>query len=632
MISILSYALLLPFFTLPTLADSIAPVTTLNKDPSTPNGNYNWYTTPVNMTLTATDLESGVKEINYKIDTSSWQKVEYEDTLNLAPNPSFETSDSASNLNTKDWQKVLQDEQTIYSRDTSVYKSGFDITSIKVSSSGPGWHSISHPDNIAVSSSYSNMSSSVWVKTENASGSVYFKIHAVNIDGTPFEISQSSHISGTKDWTLLSSDFVVNVDNAVGVYMEIGIEGSGTVWIDAANINESITSQNTSFAIGTDGTHTLSYYSVDQAGNTESTKSTSLKVDQTPPGNWHDSGATRGLLGTSYQLWVYTTVEDATSGLSVFTDKYQYHTELNTGFGRYSNILSCSSSWNSDSWVILISPPFSPGVKSAYLLTPKTSFCNTNWNNPKIVRFYAEDMAGNKATKDFVINGPWIRSKGGGIVKADYGVDMLSEAKGDNTDGLIEAGNTQIDFFTSSKDWKIKNALPLEEYTYDKLYSMVGSKTDTSSLPSSNGLFKIDGNFTLNSSKIPSGYSSNTLSQIIFINGNLEIQTNLIINSNSTLLFIVSGDVKIKKNVTEINCGIFTDQNFYTAYDIVEGDSTEVLVLKGLFTAKEFVFQRTLQGTNNNDIPSEDFTYEPKYGLKLRDYLGKSSVRWLGDE
>jgi hypothetical protein len=43
--------------------------------PSTPNGNAGWYVTPVDVVLSATDLESGVKEINYKIHRGYWHKI-----------------------------------------------------------------------------------------------------------------------------------------------------------------------------------------------------------------------------------------------------------------------------------------------------------------------------------------------------------------------------------------------------------------------------------------------------------------------------------------------------------------------------------------------------------------------------
>jgi len=68
--------------------------------------------------------------------------------------------------------------------------------------------------------------------------------------------------------------------------------------------------------------------------------------------------------------------------------------------------------------------------------------------------------------------------------------------------------------------------------------------------------------------------------------------------------------------------------DFYTAYDITEGEGAPTLVLQGIYSANKFWFQRTLQGTNNTKYPSEDFTYQPKYITAMRSYLGTNSILW----
>ncbi len=636
MTALVSTALLCIIMTPSTLAETTAPVTTLTKSPALPNGKNNWYVTPVSINLSATDLESGVQTINYKIDTGIWQTATFNDTLNLAPNPSFEQGDTSSSIDTLDWDIGATDAQTTYTKDFSNYLTGFETASIKISSTNSTWHSINNSVSYAVSSPYSNMSAEVWVKTESvtASPGVYFKIYSVNQDTagniTYGLIGQSSALTGTNEWTKISGNFVVNSSTAIGVYIEPGLSGSGTAWFDAVNISQSISTQEANFSVSADGNHTVYYYSTDRAGNTETTRSTTLKVDQTPPGNWHNSGAFRGLLGSNYQLWVYTEVDDPISGISTFTDKYQIRTELHPEFGKYSNILDCGSTWQANNWLFLISPPFLPGVHSAYLLAPKTSFCNSNWNICKTIRFYSEDLAGNTSTKDLCINGPWIKIRGGGIVGSKYGIDMLSEAEGDNTDSVIEAGNTQIDFFTSSHDWKITNNPPTYSVGYNDLIGRVKSYSDMgSSLPMSDGVFRKNGNLTLNDSTIPSNYGSAVFKNIVFVNGNLTIDKNTAVSNSSAVLFVVSGDVKIAKAVTQVTAAIVTDHNFYTAYDIVEGDNTEILNLNGVFAANKFVFQRTLQGTNNNNTPSENFIFEPRFGYKLKDFMGYNAVRWL---
>jgi len=60
-ISKLLFLLILFTSPLKTFADTTPPVTTVEKSPSAPNGKNGWYLQPVKITLTGTDLESGIK-------------------------------------------------------------------------------------------------------------------------------------------------------------------------------------------------------------------------------------------------------------------------------------------------------------------------------------------------------------------------------------------------------------------------------------------------------------------------------------------------------------------------------------------------------------------------------------------
>lgn len=626
-------------------ADVTAPTTTASLSPSSPNGNLNWYVTPVGVTLNATDLESGVKEINYKVDAGAWQKVEFTDSVNLAPNASMEEIDAANTPIIKDWSATVTDANTTYTRDTSMYLTDYATTSAKIVTTGTGWHGVNNQNNYAVVAPLSNMTASAWVKTDAVAESAYFKVYIVSQDLngllTYTYLTQSTFVSATAEWTKLNATFVVSDPLAIGIYIDIGLTGTGTMWIDAVTISSTNTNTAAPFTVGTDGSHTVEYYSTDVAGNTETHSCTSnpkvkcitFKIDQTPPSNWHDSGAIRGFFGSDHEVYVYTTVEDPTSGLSVFTDKYMYHTETQSGFGKYSNLLNCSSTWQPNQWMFLITPPFSPGAHSAYLITPKTDFCNSNWKICKIVRFYAEDLAGNTTTKDYCINGPWIKFTGGGTVRANGGIDMVAEAEGDNTDGLIETGNTLVGFFTTSRDWWLADSPSPVAYDYDKWQSVVApSPTTVSGLNTQSGVFKINSNFEITTAAIPSGYGTATFSQIVFINGDLKISKNITVANGSTALFIVKGKVEVAKTVTSISAAIFTDGQFYTAYNITEGESSGNLSLKGVFVADQFNFQRTLQGANNADNPSETITFEPKYSINLAQYLGVNSVKWVSSD
>ncbi len=624
-------------------ADTTPPTTSATRSPNTPNGWNSWYTTPITVTLHPTDLGSGVKEVNYRVNNGIWQKQEFQNTLNLVQNPSFETGDISSNTLVQYWEQANANAGATYTQDISVSYPTTPIASSKIVSAGDPalWYGISNKTQFIPTTPFDNMNAYVWVKTNNVVGSVRYKIYMVTRDASNVInytlIDQSSVVTGTVDWTKLSSMFIASDSTAIGVYMEVGITGTGTVWIDNAYVSSSSLQPEATVLLGSDViSGRLEYYSVDNAGNTETYSCTSpvkncftYKMDQTPPGDWNDSGAFRGLFGASHELYVYTNVLDPTSGISTFTDKYQYHTELNDGFGRFPNFGSCSGTWQSNQNVVLISPPFFPGANSAYLLTPKTDFCNSNWRACKIVRFISQDMAGNIGTKDYCINGPWIKVSGEGIVRSNSNINMLSEAPNYNTDAIIETSGTSIDFFESSNDWKLKNLATQQGRSYDEYQSLTTDKTTVTSLQTSSGVYQINGDFSATNSGMNGGFKTNNIKQIYFIDGDLTIESNVDVNNSSAIMFIVSGDVRIDKTVTLIESAIQADGNMQTAHNLSEGEPSSTLVLNGVFSANKFEFQRTLQGTNNSSDPSEEFHFEPKFLVDLKGYFdGGYSVVW----
>jgi hypothetical protein len=618
--------------------DTTPPTTAYTQTPSSPNGSNGWYKSVVNFVLHATDLDSGVKEINYRVDEGTWQKVSFSNTINLLQNPSFETS-GATNSGSSNWTASPIDAQATYNRDTATSYTGYETSSAKIITTGGTWHGINNQTYFAPVDPLSSMTATVYTKTLGLSGgSVYFKAYSIGSDNSVQFIANSSSLAVDSDWTQLTLDFTVTQANAVGVYLDLGIAGAGTVWFDAATLTASALSTKTSFNVGSDSdNHKVEFYSIDNANNIEAYSCTApvkncitFKLDTTPPGNWHSSGAFRGL-GSSHELYVYTNVSDATSGLSIRTDKYQYLTDLNPTFGRFSDISKCNSTWQVNQWVNLMTVAFSNGVKNAYVVTPRTNFCNNDWKTCKTVRFYAEDLAGNSTTKEYCINGPWISLSGKGTVRANHNITMLSEADGYNTDGLIETAGNSIDFFNSSTGQKLRNSNVILGKTYDDFWnSATSSKTQISNnlLRTTSGVFYINGNFNINNSSLPNAYRTSNFSQVVFINGDLTVSVDVDTTNATAALFIVKGDVKVLKAVDQLEIGIFGDKKFYTAYNVTEGEATPTLALRGIYKAEEFVFQRTLQGTNNSNTPSEEFIFEPKFMVQLKPYFGSYNVKW----
>lgn len=628
-------------------AETTAPITTYVQAPAIPDGNNNWHVTPVSFELYGNDIESGIHQIFYQIDNGTWQNKTFSDTQNEVLNPSFEDTSSEYATNLTYWGESVDDDYVTYSQDTSAEAdSGFGSAVAKIQTTQGDWHGINNKQNYIPVEPYDSMTASIFIKTEGTVDGAGFKIYAVkDVAGEIVyeELTTASFITAAPIWQRVALSFTVNDAEAIGVYMDIGLEGTGTIWADAAYLSNSLTDTKVQFTVGNDSeTHQVAFYSVDNDGNTETYTCTlpaknciSFKLDQVAPTNWRGSGAIRGLFGNSYDLWVFTLVDDDTSGIDTDNAQYMYHTELNTGFGRFSELLSCAGTWQDDLLTPLSTPGVDPGDNTVYVVTEKTSFCNNDWKQCKTVRFFAQDMAGNISSKDFCINGPWIKARQMGIVRSNNDIDMLSEAYGYNTDGLIEAKGSSIGFFNSTKGWRTTGANTLKNIGYDELFDLTDAKTEKfigDPLNPESGVFVRNHDAILNETTLPEGYDTIIYDKITFVNGSLTIDTDVDILPQSTLLFIVKDDVYISKNVVNSDFGIIADGDIYTAYDVTEGEATEALTLNGIYTANKFIFQRTLQGTDNDQNPSEIFNFEPKYAQQLKQFFIKSTVKWVENE
>src|SRR5207253_2065512 len=71
------------------------------------------------------------------------------------------------------------------------------------------------------------------------------------------------------------------------------------------------------FMVNGEGTHTVSFFSVDAAGNTEVTESTTFKIDATPPKTtWQAFGPDGHFARYSGDVQVVLAASDATSGVA----------------------------------------------------------------------------------------------------------------------------------------------------------------------------------------------------------------------------------------------------------------------------------------------------------------------------
>lgn len=622
--------------------DTQAPSTVHSLNPSSPDGNNSWYISPVQIQLDATDLGSGVKRINYRIDGGTWLSKTFEGTQNRVTNPSFELGASTSTGATA-WYASVEDPEATYQRTSEDFAPEYSNNSLKITATAGTWHGINNKATYADATSYDNMTAAIWAKTQDVTGNMYFNVYAVEPNGQNYIytlLDTSPAISGNNDWTKISLDFTVDVPNAVGVYIDAGLAGPGTVWFDAASISSSLTNTSTTITISDDNAnHTVEYYSEDYSGNVEDSSCTSpknncaeFKLDQTPPSNWSNLGSEHRS-GNNHQLFVFVDVEDETSGLSANTgnsNKYQYTTHKYPEFGYYSDLDKCQKNdWESGGWVNLGIGVQNNGDNSAYLETQRTNFCNSNWKQCKDVRFYAEDMAGNVDYKYWCLKGPWVKVRGEGIVRSNHNIDMSGEGSEDNTDGLIEAGGYSIDAFRSSKSWKAKSLKKQTTPEYEELYEMTEDKTEIEdgNLVAESGVFEIKGDLFINSSTIPGNYGNAAFNQIVFVDGDILITDDVSIRDESTALFIVNGNVQIDKSVNNVGIAIIASGNIETAYNIdPENDTVNTLNMQGFYIADTIQFQRTLN--DNESTPAESIIFEPKYLIQQKNLFQTSSIEW----
>lgn len=602
-------------------SDTTPPTTTLTLNPASPDGQNGWYVNPVDVTISADDLESGVESINWTLDGQSDSQT-FSNTLNLIQNPSFETAGTPLSM----WDKVNDDGISVtYSQDPTAAP-GLGLNSAKIMSTGTTWHAFNHRDNFAVASNLQNMTSSLWIKTENVTTAASYKIYLVYDDGvgnsgTSF-VSSSTSISGTTGWQKLTLNFIPNNASTVGVFMEIGIEGTGTVWFDGASISSSITTSSVNFAVSSGGNHTLSYYSKDFSSNQSTTQNTSFKIDTKAPSKWVNFTITEA--GNNHTFVVSIRVSDSVSGIDVSTAEFQYSVDQGVTWGHYSNLTGCNSTFNSG-WRSATTSPNADGSNTVVITTPAIDFCNSNWASSKKIRFRINDMAGNLSqSSDFTINGAWVQINSG-EVGSNYDVGMQT---GSQTSHLIIAKGS-LSGITSTNNWYVEDydtKLPFQ--AYDTWYAKYPTTTALPGgrLPTTNGRYRVNSDFTIASSTIPSGLSTTqNLNAVVFVNGDLNINNNYSLHATSGIILIVKGDITVANGVSAIDGYYISDGQF----DVGSGSSA--LTVTGGVQADSFNLKRSLNGNQNSSNPAEIFNYNTKYLVAGRNQLTDNyTVTWLG--
>lgn len=157
----------------------------------------------------------------------------------------------------------------------------------------------------------------------------------------------------------------------------------------------------------------------------------------------------------------------------------------------------------------------------------------------------------------------------------------------------------------------------------------VGPSPSPTPQPIPGKLYNVSGNLILD--------SNITVSEIgmIFVDGNLSINTNLTHNNNNAgLVFVVKGDVAIAPSVTQVDAVLISSGIIYTAGAGCSHNSpvnTSQLIINGslvsLDGSKNIEFCRTLE-SGNRTTPAERINQQPKYLVILRDLYSETLQKW----
>ncbi|OPY34463.1 MAG: Fibronectin type III domain protein [Methanomassiliicoccales archaeon PtaU1.Bin124] len=308
--------------------DSTAPTTALVVDGT--QGTDYWYTTMVNVYLTASDDSSGVASTYYKIDSGAWTTY---------ASPFLISTDGQHNVQ---YYSVDMNGNTEATTSTMI---SVDLSEPTTSASAIGYAvTLTAGDaGSGVSKTYYRISSGSWAQysapfSAGVSGYQYqVDYYSVDLAGLIEDIRTimvgtadtvppvtSINVQGTtgsNGWYTSSVSITLTSSDASSTIKAIYYRWQGT---------SSWTTYLSPFTTYTEGIRTLEYYAADSIGNTESVKTLFIKIDKTKPVSSH----------TASSMMVTLSATDATSGVG----NIQYNLD-NAGWTAYSSPIDAGSAY-----------------------------------------------------------------------------------------------------------------------------------------------------------------------------------------------------------------------------------------------------------------------------------------------
>jgi hypothetical protein len=271
--------------------DSVPPVATASLSGSP--GSANWFVSPVDVTLAATDDSSGVASIHYRTDGGTWQlysspvtvqgdgshTIDYYATDLAGNNETAQTStfqidtvgpvSSAQVSGTvgNDGSYISSVTVTLTSTDTT---SGIQSEQYRID--GGPWRTYSAP--FTVGGNGTHMLD--YFATDVAGNSEAVRGQSIWITGDvhplPVSTLTSTGTAGAGGWYVSAVTVTIAATSGSGSAVSIAYRLDGNAW---ANYTTPI--------VLLDGRHVLKYLATDAQGYSEASKSAAINVDSTPP-------------------------------------------------------------------------------------------------------------------------------------------------------------------------------------------------------------------------------------------------------------------------------------------------------------------------------------------------------------
>lgn len=353
------------------------------------------------------------------------------------------------------------------------------------------------------------------------------------------------------------------------------------------------------------GTHTLNYFATDSNNQIEATRSFGYKIDLVAPAPWTNFTLTQS--GNNHTFIITVNIADKTSGLNPATAEFQYSVDDGTTWGYYENLDKCNGTFYTDQWKAASVAPNTPGTSTGVITIPKTDYCNSDWATTKYIRIRVKDMAGLLSTRQYALMSPWLKTTGGDVYSASN-IDMLIEQGTTVGGAVITATDTQNNM-TSAQGWSVTNYPMTVQGYYSPFITKFGDNTTAlpATFPTTSGVYTTN---SLSLSSVPNSLSTaKNKAIIVFVNGDLFLDTNVQLDPSSTIMWIVSGDAGIKRTRTRADGLYFVDGEFNSAYD---GNSNDQLTINGLIAANNgIILSRSLNGNDNLTKPSEMIYFTP---------------------